>query len=63
MVGIGAVDSHFLGFSVGLDVPRLIVQSGLDSQSSLVEPPELGLSSVSDLEDHVSVVDKINISL
>jgi hypothetical protein len=46
-----------------LDVERLIVQLGLDGQRYLIEPPNLGVSVVSCLDDHVSVVDKVKISV
>jgi len=40
----------------------LVVQLGLDSQRLLVEPPDLGVSSIWSLDDYVSVVDEIKIS-
>jgi hypothetical protein len=41
----------------------LVVQSGSDGQRLLVEVPDLSLSSVWSLDDHVSVVDEIKISV
>jgi hypothetical protein len=41
----------------------LVVQSGSDGQRLLVEVPDLSLSSVWCLDDHVSVVDEIKISV
>jgi hypothetical protein len=52
---------HVIGSSRALDVPRLVVVSGSDSQGLLMEIPDLGHSSVGSLEDKVSVVDQIEI--
>jgi hypothetical protein len=41
----------------------LVVQSGSNGQRLLVEVPDLSLSSVWCLDDHVSVVDEIKISV
>jgi hypothetical protein len=41
----------------------LIVQSGSDGQRLLVEVPDLSLSSIWCLDDHVSVVNEIKISV
>ena len=59
---LGAIDSHLSRFSIGLDIPRLIVVSCLDSQRSLIEIPNLCSSSVSNLDNHVSVVNNIKVS-
>jgi hypothetical protein len=40
----------------------LVVVSGSDGQRLLMEVPDLGLSSVSNLLNHVSVIDEINVS-
>jgi hypothetical protein len=61
-IWVGAPDLEFVGLSWVLNVPRLIVQSGLDGQSLLVEVPSLSFSSVSGLKDDVSVIDDIKIS-
>jgi hypothetical protein len=61
-VRVGAVDSEFLRSTIGLDIPGLVVQSSLDSSRFLIEPPELSLSSISSLDDNVSVVDEVEIS-
>jgi hypothetical protein len=54
---------HVSGFTSALDIPRLIVVSCSDSQRLLVEVPNLSLSTVWSLDDHVSVVDEIKISV
>jgi hypothetical protein len=54
---------HLIGFSCTLDVPRLVVIPGSDSQGLLVEVPNLGVSSIWCLDDHVSVVDQIKVSV
>jgi hypothetical protein len=59
---LSRVDSELLRFSVGLDVPRLVVVSGSDSQRCLMEVPHLSSSTVSGLDGHVSVVDEIEVS-
>jgi len=41
----------------------LVVQLGLDCQRLLMEPPGLGVSSISSLDDHVSVVNDIKESV
>jgi hypothetical protein len=60
---VGAPDLHFVSSSCTLNVPRLIVVSSSDSQGLLMEVPLLASSTISSLNDHVSVVDKIEISL
>jgi hypothetical protein len=47
---------HVVGSSGVLDIPGLVVQSGLDGQRSLVEVPYLGSLSVGVLDNHVCVV-------
>ena len=54
---------HVIGSTSALDIPRLVVESGSDSQRLLVEVPDLGPSSVWSLDDKVSIVDEIKISL
>jgi hypothetical protein len=44
------------------NVPWLVVNLGLDCQTSLVEPPDLSLFAVSSLNDHVSIVDDLKVS-
>jgi hypothetical protein len=56
---VSAPDLHVVGSSSALDVPRLVVQSCSNGQGLLVEVPDLGLSSISCLDDHVSVVDQV----
>jgi hypothetical protein len=41
----------------------LVVELGLDGQGSLVEVPDLGVSSILGLDDEVSVVDEVKISV
>jgi hypothetical protein len=53
---------HVIGSSRVLNIPRLIVQSGLDGQGFLVEVPDLSSSSVSCLDNHVSVTDEVKVS-
>jgi hypothetical protein len=60
---VGAPNLHVVGLTRRFDVPRLVVQSGSDSQGLLVEVPDLGSSSVRDLDDHVSVIDQVKISV
>jgi hypothetical protein len=58
-----APDLHVSCSSRALDIPRLIVISSSDSQGLLVEVPDLGSSAVWNLDDHVSVVNEIEISV
>jgi hypothetical protein len=60
---VGAPDLHIVGFTSTLDIPRLVVISCSDGQRLLVEVPHLGISSVWSLNDHVSVVDQIKVSV
>jgi hypothetical protein len=53
---------HVSCSSSTLDVPRLVVVSGSDGLGLLVEVPDLSLSSVWSLDDHISVVDQIDVS-
>jgi hypothetical protein len=41
----------------------LVVELGLDGQRLLMEVPDLSLSSISSLDNHVSVVDQIKVSV
>ena len=41
----------------------MVVVLGSDSQRLLVEPPGLGVSSVSSLDDHVFVVNQVKVSM
>jgi hypothetical protein len=59
---VGAPDLHLVSFSRVLDIPRLVVVSCSDSQGLLMEVPFLSSSTVSDLDDHVSVVDEVKVS-
>jgi len=54
---------HVVGSTSALDIPRLIVQSGSDGQRLLMEVPDLSLSSIWSLDDHVSVVDQVEVSM
>jgi hypothetical protein len=60
---VGAPDLHIVGSSRALDVPRLVVVSGSDGQRLLVEVPSLGSSAIWCLDDHVSIVDQIEVSV
>jgi hypothetical protein len=60
---VGAPDLHVVGLSSVFDVPRLVVQLSLDGQGFLVEIPNLSVSSIFSLDDHVSVVDQIEVSV
>ena len=60
---VGAPDLHVVGSTRVLDIPRLVVISSSDSQRLLVEVPDLGSSTVWSLDDHVSVVDQVKVSL
>jgi hypothetical protein len=62
-LGVSAPDSHLIGSSVVSDVPRLIVISCSDGQRLLMEIPHLSVSSIWSLDDHVSVVDQVKISV
>jgi hypothetical protein len=57
--GVSAPDLHVVGSTSTLDIPRLVVISSSDSQWLLMEVPNLGSSTVSNLDDHVSVVDQV----
>jgi hypothetical protein len=61
--GVSAPDLHVVGLTSTLDVPRLIVVSSSDCQGLLVEVPDLGLSSVWCLDNKVSVVDQVKVSV
>jgi len=58
-----APDLHVVGFTRALDIPRLVVISSSDGQRLLMEVPNLGLSSIWNLDDHVSVVDQVEVSI
>jgi hypothetical protein len=58
-----APNLHVIGFSRALDVEGLVVVSGSDGQRLLMEVPDLGASSVWCLDDHVSVVDQVEVSV
>jgi len=60
---VSAPDLHVVGSSSILDVPRLVVVSGSDGQGLLMEVPNLGSSTISSLDDEVSIVDQIEISV
>jgi hypothetical protein len=60
---VGTPDLHVVGSSSTLDIPRLIVISGSDSQGFLMEVPDLGSSTIISLDDHVSVVDQVKFSV
>jgi hypothetical protein len=60
---VGAPDLHVVGFSSVLNIPRLVVKLGSDSQRSLVEPPDLSLSSIWCLDHEISVVNEIEVSV
>jgi hypothetical protein len=54
---VGAPDLHVIGSTCTLDIPRLIVQSCSDCQGLLMEVPDLSLSAISSLDNHISIVD------
>jgi len=54
---------HIVSLTSTLDVPRLVVVSGSDGQGLLVEVPDLGSSTIWNLDDHVSVVDQVKVSV
>jgi hypothetical protein len=54
---------HVIGLSCILDVPRLVVVLGSDSQGLLMEVPSLAGSSIWSLDDKVFVVDQIKVSV
>jgi hypothetical protein len=60
---VSAPDLHVLSLTCALDVPRLIVLLGSDGQGLLMEVPCLGVSTIWCLNDHVSVVNQIKISV
>jgi hypothetical protein len=62
-VRVGTPDSHVSVSTVVGDVEGLVVVSGSDSQRLLVEVPDLGSSAIRNLDDHVPVVDKVEISV
>jgi hypothetical protein len=53
---VGWPDLHVLCFTRALDIKWLVVVSGPDGQRLLMEVPDLSLSSIWSLDDHVSVV-------
>jgi hypothetical protein len=61
--GVGAPDLHVVGSTGTLDIPWLVVISSSDSLRLLVEVPNLCFSTVSSLDNEVSVVDQIKISV
>jgi hypothetical protein len=60
---VGAPDLHVVGLSCTLNIPRLVVQSCSDGTRLLMEVPDLSVSSVWCLDDHVSVIDKVKVSV
>jgi hypothetical protein len=60
---VGGPDLHVVSSTCRLDIPGLVVESSSDSQRWLMEVPDLSLSSILNLNDHVSVVDQIEISI
>jgi hypothetical protein len=58
---VGAPDLHVVGSSRVLNVEGLVVVSGSDGQRLLMEVPDLGSSSISCLDDHVSIVDQVEV--
>jgi hypothetical protein len=46
-----------------LNIKGLVVVSGSNGQRWLMEVPDLSLSSIWSLDDHVSVVDQVKISV
>jgi hypothetical protein len=62
-IRVGAPDSHVSVSSVVLNVEGLVVISGSDGQRLLVEVPNLGSSAIWNLDDHISIVDEVKISV
>jgi len=60
---VGAPDLHVSSSSCALDVPRLVVQLGSDGLGFDIEPPDLSVSSIWCLDDNISIVDEIKISI
>jgi hypothetical protein len=60
---VSAPDLHVVGFTRALDIPRLIVVSCSDSQGLLMEVPDLSSSAVWNLDNHISIVDQVKISV
>jgi len=60
---VGAPDLHVSSSSWTSDVEGLVVQSGSDSQRCLMEVPFLGVSSIWNLNYHVSIVDQVKVSV
>jgi len=60
---VGWPDLHVIGSTSALDIPRLVVISSSDSQRLLMEVPDLSPSSIWSLDDKVSVIDEIKISV
>jgi hypothetical protein len=60
---VSAPDLHVIGSTRALDIPRLVIVSGSDGQGLLMEVPDLGSSTVWNLNDHVSIVNEIEISV
>jgi hypothetical protein len=62
-VRVSAPDSHVSVSTVVGDIEGLVVVSSSDCQGLLVEVPDLGSSAIWNLDDHVPVVDKVEISV
>jgi hypothetical protein len=62
-VGVCAPDSHVSVSTVVFNVKGLVVVSGSNCQRLLMEIPDLRVSSVWSLDNHVSVVNKIKVSI
>jgi hypothetical protein len=60
---VGAPYLHVLSSTSALDIPRLVVISGSNSLRLLMEVPYLCLSTIWSLDNEVSIVDQIKVSM
>jgi len=62
-VRVGTPNFHLASSSITVDFPGLVVVSGSNGQGLLMEVPHLGSSSVWNLDNHVPVVDEVEVSV
>jgi hypothetical protein len=62
-IRVSAPDLHVLVSSGVLNIPWLVIQLGSNSERSLIEPPDLSIPSIPGLDNHVSVVDEVKVSV
>jgi hypothetical protein len=60
---VSAPDLHFFCLTWALDIKGLVIVLSSDCQRLLMEIPNLRISSVWSLDNHVSIVYQINVSV